>query len=295
MENMNYELLKVNQDVINQVLQLSKEMIEDVKHDFVKEGEPYCVIVGHEWMRETFTLLLKQANLVEGCLLLLEYNMEEEAFILARSQFNNMLWISYLCNGNGDERVKEYYYESRITEHNTLGYLSKYVKNIQSLQPELEKGITKKAINHARNSIREILIAEEILKESDGDLSNKSIKSLAENDDFLILFYDTFYATGSRYEHANYTTIQHFRQPVCEEDSSEQFFVFDSTKSDVLLWKNVFSHTIQMIFLSICKMVLKLEKDEKLQEELKQSYIKNGTEIANGIMGIIKIANEIAE
>lgn len=42
--------------------------------------------------------------------------MEQEAYILARSQVNNTLWISYLCDDHNNERTKEYYYEYHISK-----------------------------------------------------------------------------------------------------------------------------------------------------------------------------------
>ncbi len=61
-------------------------------------------------------MLAKNINLFESCLVLLENNMEQEAYILARSQFNNTLWISYLCDDHNNERTKEYYYEYHISK-----------------------------------------------------------------------------------------------------------------------------------------------------------------------------------
>jgi hypothetical protein len=61
-------------------------------------------------------LLAKNINLFESCLVLLENNMEQETYILARSQFNNSLWISYLCDDHNNERTKEYYYEYHISK-----------------------------------------------------------------------------------------------------------------------------------------------------------------------------------
>lgn len=61
-------------------------------------------------------MLAKNINLFESCLVLLENNMEQETYILARSQFNNSLWISYLCDDHNNERTKEYYYEYHISK-----------------------------------------------------------------------------------------------------------------------------------------------------------------------------------
>ena len=42
--------------------------------------------------------------------------MEQEAYILARIQFNNSLLISYLCDDHNNERTKDYYYEYHISK-----------------------------------------------------------------------------------------------------------------------------------------------------------------------------------
>ena len=53
--------------------------------------------------------------------------MEQEAYILARSQFNNTLWISYLCDDHNNERTKEYYYEYHISKLLQFRNIQKYV------------------------------------------------------------------------------------------------------------------------------------------------------------------------
>ena len=64
---------------------------------------------------------------------------------MARSQFNNTLWISYLCDDHNNERTKEYYY-----------HISKLLqfRNIQKYVSENEEKI--------KNSIAEIIEESEI-------------------------------------------------------------------------------------------------------------------------------------
>lgn len=101
---------------IQKAISLSRQIQDHLNKDILKEGQPFIILEKYEWLREVLSLLAKQSNLFESCIVLLENNMEQEAYILARSQFNNMLWISYICNDNDNSRVKEYFYEPHITQ-----------------------------------------------------------------------------------------------------------------------------------------------------------------------------------
>ena len=73
---------------------LLKEITEDIAKYVIKEGQPIILIDEYSWYREVLSLMAKQVNLCDSCILLLENGMEQEAYLLARSQFNNTLWIS---------------------------------------------------------------------------------------------------------------------------------------------------------------------------------------------------------
>lgn len=63
--------------------------------------------------------MAKRVNLCDSCLFLLKNGMEQEVYLLAGSQFNNMLWIEYICEGEDGFRVKEYFYQSHINQIKT--------------------------------------------------------------------------------------------------------------------------------------------------------------------------------
>lgn len=110
-----------------ELIEQGKFIEEYVGKEVLKEGSPIIILEGYEWIREVLSLLAKNINLFESCLVLLENNMEQEAYILARSQFNNTLWISYLCDDYNNERTKEYYYEYHISKLLQFRNIQKYV------------------------------------------------------------------------------------------------------------------------------------------------------------------------
>lgn len=97
---------------------LLKEITEDIAKYVIKEGQPIILIDEYSWYREVLSLMAKQVNLCDSCILLLENGMEQEAYLLARSQFNNTLWIKYLCEAEeGDNtRLKEFFYQPDINQ-----------------------------------------------------------------------------------------------------------------------------------------------------------------------------------
>ena len=72
-----------------ELIKQGKFIEEYIGKEVLKEGRPIIILEGYEWIREVLSLLAKNINLFESCLVLLENNMEQEAYILARSQFNN--------------------------------------------------------------------------------------------------------------------------------------------------------------------------------------------------------------
>ena len=84
-----------------------KAIINDIAENILKEGQPIVIVGDYSWYREVLSLFAKQVNLCDSCILLLENGMEQEAYLLARSQFNNMLWIKYICSDTDNEKVKE--------------------------------------------------------------------------------------------------------------------------------------------------------------------------------------------
>ena len=70
---------------------LLKEITEEIAKYVITEGYPIILIDEYSWYREVLSLMAKQVNLCASCILLLENGMEQEAYLLAKSQFNNAI------------------------------------------------------------------------------------------------------------------------------------------------------------------------------------------------------------
>lgn len=110
---------------------LLKEITEDIAKYVIKEGQPIILIDEYSWYTEVLSLMAKQVNLCDSCILLLENGMEQEAYLLARSQFNNALWIKYLCEAEeGDNtRLKEFFYQPDINQLRSNQNLKKMIRD----------------------------------------------------------------------------------------------------------------------------------------------------------------------
>ena len=98
---------------------------------------------------------------------------------MARSQFNNTLWIKYLCEAEeGDNtRLKEFFYQPDINQLRSNQNLKKMIRDFGDTLDERFKGeetITK--LNRGSKEIRKILKRENL-----GE-SPKSIAELAKQD-----------------------------------------------------------------------------------------------------------------
>ncbi len=85
---------------------LLKEITEEIAKYVITEGYPIILIDEYSWYREVLSLMAKQVNLCESCILLLENGMEQEAYLLAKSQFNNAIWVKYLCEAEEGDKSK---------------------------------------------------------------------------------------------------------------------------------------------------------------------------------------------
>ena len=106
---------------------LLKEITEDIAKYVIKEGQPIILIDEYSWYTEVLSLMAKQVNLCDSCILLLENGMEQEAYLLARSQFNNALWIKYLCEAEEGQHKTQRILLS--TRHKPTQVKSEFEKN----------------------------------------------------------------------------------------------------------------------------------------------------------------------
>lgn len=222
---------------------LLKEICDDIAKELIKEGQPIILIDEYSWYREVLSLMAKQINLCDSCLLLLENGMEQEAYLLARSQFNNMLWIKYICEDEGDSRVKEYYYQPHISQIITN-------KNLKKMIDEYGDELNEKFL---ADEIRERLDREidentQILSQENISKKIKGIAELSKQDATMFGMYVTLYNEGSKFEHSDISKTKLYRKQAVEGYSADQVFIFDLGKSNKECWLTVFKCSFMSMF-----------------------------------------------
>ncbi len=238
---------------------LLKEITEDIAKYVIKEGQPIVLIDEYSWYREVLSLMAKQVNLCDSCILLLENGMEQEAYLLARSQFNNTLWIKYLCEAEeGDNtRFKEFFYQSDIIQLRSNQNLKKMIRDFgDTLDDRFKDAETVTKLNRSSRKICKILKRENLGK------SQKSIAELAKQDPILFGMYITLYNEGSKFEHSDISTTKLYRKQAIKGYPTDQVFIFDLGKSNKKKWFRVFQYSqmsMYMAFDSIYKRVKKRE------------------------------------
>ena len=239
---------------------LLKEITEDIAKYIIKEGQPIILIDEYSWYREVLSLMAKQVNLCDSYILLLENGMEQEAYLLARSQFNNALWIKYLCEAEeGDStRFKEFSYQPYIKQLMENQNLKKMIRDFgDALDDRLknEKTITK--LNRRSREIREALKRENIGEKT------KSIVELAKQDSILFGMYVTLYNEGSKFEHSDISTTKLYRKQAAKEYSTEQVFIFDLGKSNKEVWFKVFQYSQMSLFFAFDSIYKRVKERER--------------------------------
>lgn len=221
-----------------------KKIANDISEKIIKEGSPIVLIDEYSWYREVLSLMAKQINLCDSCLLLLENGMEQEAYLLARSQFNNMLWIKYLCNDDTQNtRVKEYFYQPHI---NQILLCKNIKKMIEEYGAELdEQLVTEENIQRLNDCISVNL---QILEENGISMRPKSISELSKQDSLLFGLYITLYNEGSKFEHSDISKTKLYRKPAIDEYGIDKVFIFDLGKSDKDCWLTVFNYSLLSMF-----------------------------------------------
>ena len=224
---------------------LLKEICCDIAKNIIKEGQPIVLIDAFDWYREVLSLFAKQVNLCDSCVLLLENGMEQEAYLLARSQFNNMLCIKYICEAEDDSRIKEYYYQPHISQ---IISNKNFKKMIADYGDELdERFLETEVMERLDRGIQENT---QILTQENMPIRIKKIADLAKQDSVLFGMYVTLYNEGSQFEHSDISKTKLYRKQAAEGYSSEQAFVFDLGRSDKECWLSVFRCSFMSMFFS---------------------------------------------
>lgn len=227
------------------ITSLLKEIADDITVNIIKEGKPIIILDNYRWIADVLSLMAKQVNLCDSCILLLENGMEQEAYLLARSQFNNMLWIKYICDGKGDERIKEYFYQPYISQirnnHNLKKMLIKFEGD---LDEKFDKNQMIKMLDTAIEENKKVL--------SDNNIPNKlkSISDLAKQDGLMFGTYLTMYNDASKFEHSDISKINKYRKKVLDEYNEQQVFVIDMSTSNKKEWLTVLHYSTMSMFFS---------------------------------------------
>lgn len=238
---------------------LLKKISEHIAEYVIKEGKPIILIDEYSWYREVLSLMAKQVNLCDSCILLLENGMEQEAYLLARSQFNNALWIEYLCEAEegDDTRLKEFFYQPYINQLRSNQNLKKMIHDFaDTLDNRFGTPETITKLNRHSSEIRKILKKENLGK------SPKRIAELAKQNSTLFGMYITLYNEGSKFEHSDISITKLYRKQATEEYPTDQVFIFDLGKSNKECWFKVFQYSQMSLFFafdSICKRVKERE------------------------------------
>lgn len=226
-----------------ELTKLLKEIIDDIAKDILKEGQPIIIVGDYSWYKETLSLLAKQVNLCDSCILLLENGMEQEAYLLARSQFNNMLWIKYICDDSGDEHVKEYFYQPHISQILTN-------KNLKKMLDEFEDSLDERFDKTSMISSLDNNIAanKSVLQQEGIAVKPKSIAELSKQDGVLFGTYVTLYNEGSKFEHSDISKTRRYRREIIDGYTDDQVFMIDLGTSNKEEWLTVFRYSLQSVF-----------------------------------------------
>ncbi|MGQ7279985.1 DUF5677 domain-containing protein [Brevibacillus thermoruber] len=252
------------------VIQYGRFLIQEVSKKFLREGSPYIIQEGYEYLRECITLYAKQTNLFESTLLLLESNMAEEAYILLRSMLNNYMLIEYLMNDSDGSRLKSYLLQPVKSELYYFNDLYGYAVEKGWIQehPDRQKKISE---------FRQILKKQGV---NEYDTRPLSILGLAKQERLLFGMYATFYRDASKYEHSDPTTLDIYKQPIDEEYSNQYVFIMDLSRTDEELKELVMKWSINVYsisFLNLAKHILnkhpQIYDDNSKQEIAKLSII----------------------
>ncbi len=228
---------------------LMKNVLSDISKYLLKEGDSIIVVDDYRVLIETLSLMAKQISLCKSCMLLLDSNAVQESYLLARSQFNNLLWIKYLlgdCNGG------------RLNEFIAQPLISQKFKDKQLLEllPQLDTSFVSILTSIHGGNIEELM--KNRMTECDRKVSklgvssqrNKSILQLAKEEPELYSMYVTMYMEGSKFEHSDISTTSRYRKEILPEYNNTTIFKFVVSDEDGNLWEKVFMYAYMCVFYS---------------------------------------------
>lgn len=232
-----------NASYFPEITDLVKEITEDITRSILKCGNPIIIVDNYRWIIEVLSLFAQQVSLCESCVLLLENGMEQEAYLLARSQFNNMLWIKYICDDEGEERVKEYFYQPTISQ---IKQNKNLIQMLTEFEGHLDERFDKEEMIEKLNTVIEE--NKRILLENHVENKLKSIADLAKQNALLFGSYITMYNDASKFEHSDISKTKKYRKKVVDEYTEQQVFSIDTVTSNKDEWLIVLHSSILSLF-----------------------------------------------
>ena len=234
-----------------------KAIINDIAENILKEGQPIVIVGDYSWYREVLSLFAKQVNLCDSCILLLENGMEQEAYLLARSQFNNMLWIKYICSDTDNEKVKEYFYQSHISQ---IRNSSSFKKMLEDFEGELDERFDKESMMLSLDS--SIEENKEILRRENIPNKVKTVAELSRKDGTAFGMYITLYNEGSKFEHSEISKTKKYRKKVIDGYTEDQVFTIDLGSSNKDEWFTVFRYSLMCVFFAFSSLYERIKTRE---------------------------------
>lgn len=247
---------------------IAKKMIDSFSIDFIQNGRPYIIQNGYEHISELIVLFGKQTNLFESILVLLENNHNEEALILNRSLINNAFLIHFLHHKNQDVRFKEYKIQPFKSN---LKRMKKYKKMLEngyfdqvSFQP-----FNMEEVNEKIDELEALLINEGFAtRNGNANTELLTVSRMADEDQLLYVIYAHYYDLGSKYEHSDSSSLEIYKQPFEEMDTST-VFIMDLSKTNIELGEEILTSTLEIYILTFLRLVQYIEeKYSHLFEEL---------------------------
>lgn len=252
-----------------------KDLMNDVEEYVLKNDSIYLIEEGYEYLREIITLYVKQHNLIESTLLLLDNNHNEEAVVLARSALNNYFLIGYLINDPDKSHLKEYQLQPCISARKYWRNL-KEIMNGDFFQKMLELGkplpYSMEEINN-NISFFENKIVEAGFKKDINLLSIAGLAKKSDERDFAL--YVSCYTNASRYEHSDISTLDVYKQKVFEEHSNNAVFHLSSSRTDESLKEQVMNIIVSAYTQSLLKIINEItDNHPELTHNIDENHLR---------------------
>ena len=223
-----------------------RELLDDISTTLLKIGKPIIVVDDYRWFVESLSLMAKQVSLCRACMTLLDENAVQEAYLLVRSQFNNLLWIKYLVNDIDGTHLNEFIAQPII---NQIFKDQKLIEMLPQLDEKFRKSIDDLCNGDAKSLMRQRIedCEKELNKLGVHERKPKSIFKLAEKDEDLYRMYITLYMDGSKFEHSEISTVARYRNEILPEYSNKVAFKFELDR-DETLWDRVLMYSRMCLF-----------------------------------------------